>query len=181
MRIQPIVFIWSEAIVPESGEIKRVMVPQPRYAKIAARQFVDGQEYPLAILETRSRASHNQFFAALHEGFQNLPEKIAPRFPTEDHLRKWLLCETGWFDEDEFDFETEKQANRLARWIRTDNEYARIKVVGTRVIVRRAKSQSAAAMGKDTFEQSKRDVLDLLEAMTNVPRGTLKREAGRAA
>ena len=36
-------------------------------------------------------------------------------------------------------------------------------------------------MGKERFEASKRDVLDLLESMVDVPKGTLMREAGNAA
>jgi hypothetical protein len=171
MKKQPVVFTWSGA----------AMVPLPRYLKVAERQFVVGEEYPMELIEERSQASHNAYFAALHDGFQNLPEKIAARFPTEMHLRRWLLIETNWFDEKEFDMLSEQKARELALWVRTEEEYARIHVHGTKVIVRRAKSQSRAAMGKADFEASKRACLDLLEAMTDVPKGSLMKNAGRAA
>ena len=160
----PVVFDFSE-IQPADGELILAMIPQARYAKIAKRQFSLGDEYPLVVLEARSRASHNHFHAAIHEGFTNLPEGIAVRFPTENHLRRWVLIETGWFDEKEFDCETAALARRLAAFVRTQTEYARISIHGSKVIVREAKSQSAAAMGKQAFEDSKRDVLDYLATM----------------
>jgi len=183
MRIFPVVCIWRKVdVIDDDGVATRrmAMVPRNNHASLAARQYHELEEYPLVPIEPRSRASHSQFFAAIHEGFQNLPESIAARWPTPEHLRKWCLIECGWFDEDEFDFESAKEAQRLARWIRTDNEYARIRVVGMKVIVRRPKSQSAAAMGKDDFQASKQAVLELLDRMVGVPRGELKRQAGRS-
>ncbi len=131
-RVYPVTFIWRElAVVDEQGEISHVkaMVPLPRFGNMCGRQYHYGEEYPLVPLEARSRASHNQYFAALHDGFMNLPEKIAARWPSEEHLRKWLLVETGWFEEKEFDFDTEAQAKRLGTFIRTEDEYARIAVL----------------------------------------------------
>ena len=67
-------------------------------------------------------------------------------------------------------------------FIRTEDEYARMpNNHPTIVLIRKAKSQSMAAMGKALFEQSKKDVLDLLESMVNVPKGTLMREGGMSA
>lgn len=189
MRMVPVVFVWQEVdIVDGDGVAERrlAMVPLKRYGNVCGRQYHPGEEYPLAPLEARSRASHNHYFAALDEGFKNLPENIAARWPTSEHMRAWILVETGWFDEHEFDFDNEKDARRLATFVRTEAEYARISVsrLGQskwKVIVRRPKSQSAAAMGKVEFEQSKRDVLDMLAAFINVPRGTLVKQAGRNA
>lgn len=189
MRTYPVVFRWLEVdVIDGDGIVHRqmAMVALPRYGNVCKRQFEAGEEYVLAPIEERLMASHRQFFAAIRDGFMNLPEKIAERWPTDTHLRRWLLIETGYFDEKEFDCPDEKFARRLATFIRTEDEYARISVHrpsgqgdSWRVIVRRAKSQAVPAMKKQEFEASKKDVLDLLEHLTSVPRGTLKREAGR--
>lgn len=184
MRSYPVTFVWSEAdVIDAHGEVARakVMVPKPRYGNVCAKQFVEGHEYPLVILDARSRASHNFYFACLAEGFNNLPENIAARWPTPEHLRAWLLIESGWCEEDEFTLDDEAEAKTAMTKIRKRQPYARIIRNGRKVIVQYAVSQSAAAMGKDKFEASKKDVLDLLEHLTNVPRGALAKNAGRAA
>jgi hypothetical protein len=191
VRPQPVVFAWREVdVVDGDGVATRIkaMVPLPRFGNICARQFEAGEEYVLAPIEERSMASHRQYFAAIREAYVNLPEKIADRWPSSEHYRKWLLTECGYFDEKEFDCPDEKFAKRLATFIRTEDEYARISVHrpsghgdSWRVIVRRAKSQAVPAMKKAEFEASKKDTLDLAEAMTSVPRGTLLKEAGKSA
>lgn len=183
-KIYPVVFSWRDVdLIDEEGVATRAkaMVPLPRYLNTAARQYHEGEEYPLVLLETRSRASHSQFFAAINDGFNNLPEKISARWPTSEHLRKWLLVETGWFQESEIDCASPKHATQTAVLVRSFDEYARISVHGAKVIIRRAKSQSVNAMGKQAFEASKKDVLDLLESFIGVKPGSLKKEAGRAS
>lgn len=185
MRIHPVTFVWRQVdVVDADGVALRTlaMVPLQRYAVVAKRQYgEDGSEHTLTPLEERSMASHNQYFAAVGEGFKNLPEEIAPRFPSVEHLRGWLLCETGWCDEDEFTVDDEHSRKSLIKWIRDESPYAQIHQRGSKVLVRRPKSQSMAAMKKQAFQDSKRDVLDLLESMVRVPKGTLMREAGRSA
>ena len=163
------------------AERRHAMVPLPRYGNVCKRQYEEGCEYPMVPLEARSRASHNAYFAQVHDAFQNIPESIAARWPTEEHLRKWSLVETGWFNESEIDCADEKAARQTAVLMRSFDDYARISVHGSKVIIRRAKSQAVPAMAKEEFEASKKSVLDLLEHMTGVPRGTFKREAGRHA
>ena len=123
-------------------------------------------------------------------GFSNLPEDLvalADRLGTKtipphgwvdtEHLRKWCLCETNWCDVYEFDFDTKAEAMRLAKFYRDKDDYAQINVRGTHVTIKTAKSQSAQAMSKEPFEASKRDVLDLIEVMVGVKRGSLMKEA----
>lgn len=197
MKMVPVVFIWREVdVVDGDGVVCRqmAMVPEARYGNIVARQFHDGEAYPLVVLEARSRASHNGYFAALHDGFLNLPEDLAEvaerlniktipgtGFRDEEHLRKWALCETGHCDVEEFDFDTKEDAHRLARFYRRRDDYSQILVRGTHVTIKTARSQSAAAMSKEPFEKSKRDVLNLIEAMIGLKKGTLNKNAGRAA
>lgn len=205
MRYLAVNFTWQMVeVVDADGVAERVfaMVPSRKYRRIAANQFHEGEEYPLAPLEARSRASHAQFFAALHDGFSNLPEdvnlirrRLNVRDVPEDgwlnaeHLRKWCLIETGFCDVDEVDYETAKDASTAARLLRrSDNQrpermrdYFRIAVRGSKLIIRTAKSQSTRNMGKEPFEESKRAVLDLVEAMCALKKGTLNKEAGKAA
>ena len=184
MKPQPVVFIWrSVDIVDSDGVATRVMamVAHPRYDNIANRQFAEGGDYTLAPVEERSMASHSQFFASMNEYYNNLPEKIAARWPSAQHFRKWCLCETGWFDEKEFELATQKHAKLLATFIRTDDDYARIAIRGTTVIVRRARSQSLAAMGKADFQASKQAVLELAEQFVGVSPKTMMKEAGHHA
>jgi hypothetical protein len=183
-KIHPVVFTWRDVEIADSQGVvtgTKAMVPLARYVNAAARQYHEGEEYPLVMLETRSRASHNQYFAELNEGFLNLPENISARWPTAEHLRKWLLIETGWFNESEIDCASPKHAQQTAGLIRSFDEYARISVHGSKVIIRRAKSQSLNAMGKSDFEASKKDVRDLLESFIGIRPGSLKKEAGRAS
>lgn len=182
--MRPVVFSWKEIdVVDEHGSIERArfMIPIPRYRSLASSQFELNSEYPLVILEARSRASHNFYFAVLSEGFKNLPESISSRWDTVEHFRRWALIECGWFTEKEIDFGTSQYAKRAAILLHDEfDEFARIFQPnnGPKLIVRRAKSQSAAAMAKDAFESSKKDVLDLLASMVGVDTETLKKQAG---
>ena len=188
MRMYPVTFCWQKVdlVDGEDGAAVRAwaMVPQQRYHNVCQRQFAAGEAYPLQVVEERSMASRKQYFAAVNEGFKNLPESIAARFPSAEHLRKWLLIETGWHEEKEFECASAKHAKALCTFIRTEDDYVRISNPKNRpplVIIRKARSQALASMGKALFEQSKKDVLDLLESMVNVPKGTLMREAGSVA
>jgi hypothetical protein len=187
-RKQPIVYNWKQVeVTDEHGEIQRVhaMVPLLRYHNVAQRQFAEGAEYILAEVEERSRASHNHYFAALHQGFENLPEKIQARFPTIEHMRAWMLIETGCCEEKEFRLANETERKRLGTFIRTQSRYARLTptmIDGFPVlIVRTPLSQSMREMGKREFEASKKKVLDLLEAFVGVPLGTLMKNAKESA
>lgn len=190
MKMVPVRFVWREVdIVDAAGVIvsKKVMEPLARYSNVCGRQFHEDEEYPLIVLEARSRASHDQYFAAVHEGWQNLPESIAVRWPTDEHLRKWCLIECGWFDEKDTPWDSKEDAMRHAAFVREDvDEYARLSVHKTaegkwRLIVRHAKSQSAAAMAKGPFEESKRAVLDMIASFVNVRPAQLEKQAGRSA
>ncbi len=184
MKPQAIAFIWREVDIADAdGVVSGVsaMVPMPRYRNVAQRQFVSGTEYILDEANERSMVSHNAYFAALHDYFENIPEKLAPRWPNEMTWRRWLLIECGWYDEKEFNVQTERDAKALATFVRTHDAFARISVHGKKVIVRTAKSQSMKAMGKDDFLKSKNDVLDLAGEIVGVSRTDALRNAGHAA
>jgi len=182
-RMYPVNFIWREMHDAATGELRMVMVPEPKYANLARRQFHPGETYPLVVLEPRSRASHSHFFAALHDAYVNLPETISARWQNQEHFRKYLLIETGWFDEEEFRFDSALYAKRFATFYRKEKgaDYVRIiipKSSPTTVIIQTAKSQSAAAMGKKDFTDSKRDVLDLAASFVGTTAAELHKQAG---
>lgn len=168
--IRPVTFVWTE-----DGR----MAPLPRFKGMCDRQFVVGEEYPLALLEPRSRRTHNHFFASVHEAWRNLPEDIASDFPSAEHLRKWALCKTGWSIMKTFPCESHDHARNLAVFARSADEYAVIEVRGNVVRIHQAKSQSAAAMGKAEFQASKTDVLDKIAELIGVTTGQLRREGER--
>jgi hypothetical protein len=180
MKIQPVEFTWLEVyVVDENGEMiqRKAMVPARRFDNLCGRQFEDGSRHTMAPVESRSMNSHRHYFAALKAGFQNLPEKIAARWPTPEHLRAWLLIETGWYDEHQIECESDTYAKRLATFVRSESPYARIAIRGTMVIIMKAKSQSLSEMTAQDFQKSKTEVLDLLEHMIGTDRGALMREA----
>lgn len=185
MRILPVVMTWRkvEIIDDETGVAVRVkaMVPRSNYANLANRQFVDQEDYPMAPLEPRSRASHNAYFAELNEKYDSMPEDLAevgrrlnlktiPQggFVDSEHFRAWALCETGHCDTIDSSFDSKEEAQKLARYYRKKTLYAQVLVRGSHVTIKEPFSQSAAAMSKEPFETSKRDVLDLLSAMIGI-------------
>ena len=82
----------------------------------------------------RSEISHSHQFAWLHEAFAQLPESLSERFPTEAHLRKHALIQTGFRSERTFACASKAEALRLAAWLRPKDEFAVI-VVRDNVVI----------------------------------------------
>jgi len=171
MKMRPVVFAWD-------GDN---MVPLPRFKKLCDKQFVVGEEYPLEQVENRSMVSHNHFFASVHEAWMNIPESLAPRYPTSEHLRKWCLCQVGCCDEANYVLDTPKDAKSMAAAIRRADEFAVIVVKGNIVRVYTAKSQAMHSMRKGEFQEAKTAVLDLLASMVNIKRSELEKAGAQHA
>lgn len=167
----PIIYQWN-------GE---AMVPQARFAKACDRAFVVGEHYRLIPHEDRSAASHRHFFAAVNESWTNLPDHLAERFPTSEHLRKWALIKAGYRDERTLVAASKAEAQRLAAFIRPMDDFAVVVVSEATVTVYTAKSQSVRAMGRETFQASKEAVLGVLSEMIGVQPAALARNADMAA
>lgn len=144
------------------------MVPMQRFHNIANAEYVVGQLYKMDVMEERSLASHNHYFASLTDLWLTLPERLAVSFPSVEHLRKHALCLTGYRDERTFVAASKAEALRLAAFIRPVDEYAIVSVNEATVVVWTAQSQSRRAMGKDRFQQSKDDVTAYVEEMIGV-------------
>lgn len=167
----PIIFSWN-------GE---AMEPQARFVKFCNQQFVVGETYPLIVQEPRSQATHNHFFASIHEAWSNLPENIAERFPTADHLRKYALIKAGYRDERSIVVRSAAEAQRLAAFIKPMDDFAVVTANLAVVTVYTAKSQSMRAMGGKEFQASKQAVLDVIAELIGVTAGELQSRAGQAA
>lgn len=167
--IPALVFSWD-------GEVMR-----PRLPKLADKHYVIGERYILVPYENRSEASHRHFFASVKSAWENLPEDLAVRFPTPDHLRKFALIKAGYANSHTFTCASRAEARRLAAFLQPVDEFAVIDTAGTTVTRWTARSQSQKAMGKDIFQKSKDAVLDVLAGMIAVPVKTLTDNAGGAA
>jgi len=155
--------------------------PLPRFAAECDKHFVVGEVYRLAVVEDRSKRSHDHFFACVDDAWGNLPERWAVRFPSPDHLRKWALIKAGYADSRQYVCASEDDAWKLGAFIRPLNGYAVVTVDGCVLTVWEAQTQSMKAMKKARFQESKVAVLDIIAGMIGVPAATLAANAGYAS
>ena len=152
----------------------------PLRPRLSDKELVVGGTYWIDPEKGRSEASHRQEFAWLREAWLSLPDALADRFPTPTHLRKAALIEGGFFDETLIDAGTNAAALRVAAHLRHKDEFAHVVVRGAFVVERTAKSQKKREMGGETFEASKRAILEIIGAMIGVPADTLARQTEAA-
>ena len=150
------------------------MEPMRGFSKRADDTFIVGQVYRLEPVEDRSAKSHRHYFASIHEAWSNLPEAMAERFPTSEHLRKFALIRTGYADRREIVCSSKAEARRVAAFVKPLDEYALVTATEFVATVWTAQSQSIRAMGKAAFAKSKDDVLGLLAQMIGVTVEALK-------
>lgn len=158
--IWPIEYHWS-------GE---AMIPQPRHMARAKHQYVEGEIYRLENVEERSTATHNHFFASLHELYTQLPEDVADRFINIEHFRKWCLIKCGYASEQTFVLQDHNEAMVFAALFGRYEPYAVIIIGGQVVKIYIAESQSRKAMGAKRFQESKTAILDLASSLVGVTR-----------
>lgn len=159
----------------------KALVPVPYYAEEFARTFEDGRLYRLVEVQERSLASHNHYFAAVHDGWQNIPEDMRERFPSDEHLRKWCLIRTGFSHSRSIACDSPEEARKVAAFVQPFDEFAVVSVGGTVVTVFTAMSQSYKDMGKVEFAKSKEAVLDLIASMIGTDKQTLRENAEAVA
>lgn len=144
-------------------------VPVSRFwAGIADKNLVVGQQYDLVEEQERSRKSHDQFFAIVGDVFSALPESYAGRWKNSEHFRKYLLIKAGYCNETTTVFSSEEDAQTASDRIGKLNEYALVVVQGNVVIEWTAESQKYRAMGKERFQKSKQDLLELMAEFMDV-------------
>ena len=168
MKPQLIIFEWD-------GE---AMQPLPRFRKTCDQEFTVGEQYRMDVQEGRSSRSHKHYFAMIHEAWMNLPQHLAERFPSPDHLRKWALVRSGYCDQKFVPLSTEEEARHVAQVMRDLNDFAVIVVSIDLITVYTAKSQSLKAMGKADFQASKDAVLNVISEMIGTTQKQLKANVG---
>jgi len=148
----------------------------PRLPRHADRLFTVGQVYTLVEQAERSSASHRHYFALINEAFNSLPEHIADRWSTPDHLRKWCLIRAGYRDERSIVCASKAEALRVKSFIRPIDDFAVVVASEAVVTVYTAKSQSVKAMGRAEFQASKDAVITALADLIGVEPATLSRQ-----
>lgn len=156
-------------------------VPATGFARRCDELFVVGQVYRLAEQEDRSAASHRHYFACINTAWENLPEAAAGQFPSPEHLRKFALIKAGYADSRTLVASSKAEAVRLAAFVRPLDTFAVVAVSEATVTVWTARSQSAKAMGKRDFQESKDRVLDIIAGLIGTDPATLSAQAGQAA
>lgn len=168
----PLEFRWDgEAMIPASQF----------WARRADRQYVVGERYKLVDHHDRSTNSHRHFFAVVNDAWQTLPDKLQEQYPTAEHLRKYALIRKGYRDERSIVCASKAEAQRVAAFVKPMDDFAIVTASEAVVRVWTAKSQSAKAMGAKEFQQSKSDVLDFLDDLLGVERGSTAANSNRAA
>lgn len=173
MTTAPIEFRWDgEAMVPATAFL----------ARRADQQYVVGERYTLVEEKQRSPATHNHEFATLAEAWANLPERYADEAwaQSPEHLRKYALIKTGFYDSQTYACGSKAEAKRWAANLRPLDEYSLVVVNGSTVIRYMAKSQSRKAMDAKDFQRSKQAVLEYVSGLLDVEPEVLDEHA-RAA
>ena len=143
----------------------------PMRAKAADQEFVIGQRYWLEQVSDRSWISHRHEFAWIKQAWDNLPESFAEMFPSPEHLRKAALIATNWHRETIIDAGSRAAAARVAAYARGEDEFARVVVRGSTVVIQKARSQRMHGldrMDKAEFQRSKDDILGWIAELLNV-------------
>lgn len=163
MSTAPLPFRWD-------GE---TMVPLPRFAARCDQEYVVGEVYRMAPVEERSMRSHGHYFARVKEYHDSLPDHLAERFPTPEHLRKWALVQAGYANRAEIVCRSHAEAARTIATIKALDEYAVAIARDNILVVLTAQSQSTKAMGAKMFQESKDKVFGVLDDLL----GLKEREA----
>src|SRR5215472_6489734 len=115
------------------------MVPQR--LEQAQNEFHKDRRYWLEEVSERSWVAHAHQFAWLAEAWLNLPEDVAPLYPSPEHLRKRALIQAGFYDETAVPVSDVKTAKALIRYLHANDEFASVFLRDSTVFIRKAKSQ----------------------------------------
>lgn len=156
-------------------------MPDMRDVPRCQQQYMPGEVLIIDPQQERDMNSHRHYFVQLKEAFDNLPESLKRKYPTEDIFRKKLLIETGYFHQSEVVCDTARDATVVAAFMAPLDPAAVITVHGRVITTYVAVSQSIAAMGRAEFQASKWAVLDAAAVLIRVTPKQLEKNAGKSA
>lgn len=105
--------------------------------------------------KSRSKRSHDHFFARVVECWETMPDDLKERFPNAEYLRKWALVKSGYCNQTTFVLESKDDTKNVITLVRTLDPFSIIIVRDNIVTVYTAKSQSLKDMGAKDFQESK--------------------------
>lgn len=157
------------------------------WARVCDKELVVGENYWIEETQARSRKSHDHYFATIHEGWKQLPERFAQMFDGSDgaeKLRKYCLIKMGYHQVAHVVFSTPADAitaaAHIADWSRADN-FKICTVEDAVVSIYTAETQRKKAMGHTRFQKSKQDVLEMIAELIGVSVETLASNTRKAA
>lgn len=151
--------------------------PIGRHLQTAHQHYGEGEIVNVVAHQERSRASHNQFFALVGDVFENLSDEQRLVWPTEDALRKHVLCKVGCCDVATHVAPSGAEAVKLTQFLRSIRAGDLIVHNGSVVTVLTAWSMSYRSMDKATFQEAKDRALPILADMIGVAPEALARAA----
>jgi hypothetical protein len=137
----------------------------PYHIRRCQQLYGQGELVTVEAIAERSMASHRQYFAEVGDLWETLPETLAGDFPSADHLRKFALIKSGYCKQRRLVLPTHEEAEEAALMVNELDSYALCEVTGRTLTVWVARSQSLKAMGREEFEKSKVDTLDVTRKM----------------
>lgn len=149
-------------------------VVRPNQIPLADKHFVVGESYWITEHEERSMKSHRHFFKAVAKAWENIPDEWAERFPTPEHLRKYILVRLGYRTEDIFVCKDAAEAKRWVLNLRKVDDYAVFHLEDNVITRWQAKSQDKRTMKGGEFQQSKNDVFGYLQEKFGIDPELLK-------
>jgi hypothetical protein len=180
MRPVPVIFRWADVDVADADGVVRTqpaMVPMRRFENVCGRQFELGEHYTLTVDEQASSQSRRHYFACLREAWKNLPENIAHRYPTIEHMRKTALIKAGFRTERHHACSSRDEALKVAALVKDVDEFVVTVVHENVVSIYTAKSQSTHSMKNGEFQASKNAVLDLVAGLIGTTAEELAKHA----
>ena len=141
-------------------------IPYLRHNNAIAAAFKDGDHVYIEIQRERSTASHKHQFAWIRDAFDSLPDDVHGRelWKRPSHLRKHALIMTGHCDATHIVVGSDTAAHEVRNVIKADKDklhgYSMVTASGPTISILTPHSQSQAAMGAETFQKSKTDILN---------------------
>lgn len=132
--------------------------------------LTNNKVYVLSMKEDRSDEHHRWWFAVIRKAWATLPDRYGDRWPTAEHLRKWLLIRAGHCET--LDVATDN-VMEVAAGFRWQDPYAVLIVKDSTVQISRAKSQKYKRQDQEEFQEVTTRCIDLLAQVLGCEPGAL--------